>query len=460
VQTTAAIAALLRASPNRTKLQERVGNKLSKHGISTPQLNALLGRTGTPSVAPPTRAQLTNAVALSQRAPLLYLREAITLPPETVPTPSTFELRVAGVLTSRTRTKGRNDTLSGVVVIATPKGQDYVLRTITLDDLGGAPGSHPVRQQLFSDSPTDALVVTAVVEGKGRNATASREQVETLVAAAASVAATISGDRVHTLKAMVDYTLAIAPDDARSVVCTEVAGAEWSSLWAAGGTEQAGLRWKVAVPHAIGRGRYEFLLNVPSPPTPTLPIVRIAPSALRVENLPEGKAFMGQSVVVAIGNRSHTFVLDRAHAATLPPVERKVAGGTTPIRVVGSVEYRDIKATKDLATVAAEYRTMCPRSLDGLPREKRKRCRRLRRMIRLLTERSRTETAMTDFGAADLDYSIVHDGFVKARHPKAGAKPSAQMPSSTPADAAHTLQGSGKPRATLTLNASDRTSGS
>ncbi len=327
----------------------RVAQSLHGHGISPKAADALLdARAGG---AKQGKQRLSAAVATSARAPMILLRPVITLPPQNVPLPTRYALKARGLVTAGSSTASR----TAIAITATPTGTDYTLSTTELGrfDAGAKATDHTV----FDQAGQDALIITAVVAGDGARAAAATSEVETLVAIAASVAATLPGeDRLQVLKAMVDYTVAL--DDlsndnapARSVVATHVAEQEWANLWAVDATNAGGLSWKVAVPHVVDGVQHEVLFDVPSS-LPAMSTVRLSFSDFAMAGLPANADIEWASFTASIGGATHTFTAVQYDEDTLRlrPLERRVVDGSTALGIRGTVRWSRRVSEEEIRT--------------------------------------------------------------------------------------------------------------
>lgn len=443
----AAMAGLIQRA-GRGKAGKRLERSLRRHGVSLDDARALASAGGEGG---PGRAALVEGIARADAVSLVDLNPVIALPPEDIPLPSTFALESTGIVTTQTDDADGTDALSAVAIVVTPEGQEYVVDAVDLGSANHSVGSRTWTRTVFDAAPADALVVTALFEGDSASTSHARAELETLVAIAASVAETMPGDdRLQVLRAMVDYTIALddlndpASAAKRSVASASVAQAQWSNLWATEVSEDGGVRWKVAIPHSIGSGRYELLLNVPDQ-LPEMSTVRVSLSDLDV-HVPEGMHAYSVTVVAGIGNEAHTFDLDKPRAVSLKAIERKVIAGEVTVSVEGRVRYG--RLTKEEREAHLERCADPPNALAA------RRCRGLRR--------PKTYNRDLDFAAGHAtrfiaEYSTTLGGFVPAQDAKAGPRaPTTREAPKRKAIRTRRASGNETPRGFVKVTATDR----
>lgn len=287
------------------------------------------------------------------------------------------------------------------------------------------------------------LVITALIEDDDGNAAATRAEIELLVGLAASVAATMPGsDRLQVLQTMLDYTVgldAIGADPSRasrSVVATAIRPTQWFSLWSLDHSKTSGIDWKLAIPHVMGTGSYELLLNVPGT-MPSMETIRIRVTSAQFDPVAAEFNLLDSSLRVRIGNQSHAYSRAEMLAGNLKAIERKVIAGHVEIGVAGTVSYN-----KPVPQQLLDY---CARANTPLTKRK---CRRGKK--KYLEEITKDVDLTPGSGRKyTTTYSTGSGGFLKAADTKKGAStPSTQAPS-TPS----------KPLRTKTAKGTDPTAG-
>ncbi len=465
-QASAELAALLRAyvRGGSSKFEKKVAKGMPRRGVSkdaarrlltriegarSNQRKALLGNKALPGQV--TRAFLVDAVAKATASHLVLMRPAISLPPEGIPLPTSYALEQAGLVTTSTEDGDGTDELTTFGVIAKPTTEGYDLTTVDLSTNVSAPvGTQALAATLYDGAASDALVITALIEGDEGNAATAREEIEVLIGLAASVAGTMPGtDRLAVLETMVDYTLtldAVGSDPsraARSVVATAMGKSDWAALWAADEDSAAGTGYKVAVPHAMGSGSYELLLTVPAE-LPAVKTIRLTLADF-AHDIPTSDKFSVHHIELRaeIGDEGHTF---QTAPGDFKPLERKVVGGDVSIGVSGLVDYT--------IHYPATIKSLCDLSgLHGYAKSfKRKRCNKARKKFRKKHGLESSETL--DFAGAGDDYETTYStalgGFKPAANPKA-TKPSISKPQATPPIRSRTAKGNSQPSGSVKL---------
>lgn len=397
----------------------------------------------------------------------MQLLPAIVLPPQGVPNPTSFALENTGLVTVATEDDDGSDELTSFGIVAQTDGQDFILNTVEFGtNVQSGPGLTTSQKTLYSGSSAPALVITAVIEDDGGNAAAAREEIEVLVSLAASVAATMDGaDRLVVLKTMVDYTIAldgVGADPsraARSVVATPFAKGDWFPLWSTDENRTEDVVWKLAVPHQLGSGQYEILLNVPgnAPPMTTVR-VRIAKFNLNASP-PDGWTMNQQQLQLSLGNKSHTFYGFDGSTKSFVSVERKVLDGDVEIGLGGSVRYSPPPAPKSFKELALEACSQNPELSAAKRRSCKERLRRLRKRKKKNKKKSITydlDLVKGNKSAYTTTYSTAQAGFKRSKNPK-GSTPSATAPTSPVVPLRErSTSGNATPSASVTLSARNR----
>lgn len=339
---------VVRAMENRPGSRASAARILGRIDRATrSQRRATLGPAGS-GKAEGKKGGLNESVSVSDAhgADLQHLRPAITLPPQGVSPPTTFTLRQVGLVTVSTEDADGADELTTLSFLVTPAGDSFDVRMVQLGSDEAIPvGTTPVSRSVYAGPPSDAVLITALIDDDGGNAAAAAEDLETLVALSASVASTLTGqDRIAVFKTMLDYTVAldsVGSDPsraARSVVATPIAKGDWAGLWSADPVAGA-TPYKVAIPHRMGTGQYELLLDLPSQ-LPPMTTVRLQLSAFTAPAwAPMHQEVSGVTLRASIAGESHVFP---APPTGLMPLERKVTAGDVEIKVSGTVHYRTI----------------------------------------------------------------------------------------------------------------------
>jgi hypothetical protein len=344
------IAKRLARSPARREVIQR----LAKRWRAAPedQLRKTIGRVDL-GIKP---QKATLDVAVSKASPTLawLLRDTIPLPPENIPKPSKYQLELTGVQTIAAHDADGSDELSTLTIFATPSGKDYTLVAVKEPNDGtfAAPGAAvtSVGKMLFDDGPKDVLVITALVEDEGGNAAASRAEIEAMVDLAVGVAATLDGaDRLAVLEAMIDYTFGLDALDggplaaSRSIASVKIAFADWYALWGVDPDDYGGVKAKLVVPHTMGSGQYELMLNVPSV-LPPMRTVLVAVDKFWLDSYPPLQQFWRPwelRLTTTVNNTSHTIALDKdvLSKSWLATYERKVLAGEVELHFAGTVRF-------------------------------------------------------------------------------------------------------------------------
>lgn len=336
------------------RVLKRIDGAASRHKRSA------FGAASTRSAKP--NKDLDNAIAhsaISAGLPgALNLLPVIVLPPEGVAVPWSIKLKKTGLLTVHNDDDDGADELTTFAMVATPlSNNDFKFSTV---ELGTA--VHPVNDldtttaTIYSGKKTDTLVVTTLIEDDGGNAVAAREEIEVLVGLAASVASTMAGaDRLAILKTMIDYTIALdgvgadSSRAARSVVSTMILQEEWAPLWSADKKQTGAATWTLAIPHTVGAGAYELLLDVPSNLSMTTIRARIEAFKIHGGAPKDGYEYKSGIVRLGIGDRSHTFSIDLS-TKSFRTVERKVIDGDVEIELSGHLTYRRVAPIPETAS--------------------------------------------------------------------------------------------------------------
>lgn len=465
----AAMASLLRqyVGSKGNKFNRKVQAKMEKQGVSKDAARRILARidgasrsarraafgTATTGSSPGKSDMKAAMVASATEPTVMKLLPAITLEPEGVPKPASFKLERAGLVTLATEDQDGSDELTMFAMLVTPSGNDYTVSTVELGSAHAAgPGAQALGTTLYSGPNSDTLVVTALIEDDDGNAASAREEIELLVGLAASVAATMPGtDRLQVLQAMVDYTIgldAIGADPgraARSVVATAVPESEWFPLWSLDHSKTSGIDWKLAIPHTMGSGSYELLLDVPDT-MPSMQTVRIRVTGAQFD--PVGAAFTldRSSLTVRIGNRSHVYSMLDMPAGTFKAVERKVAAGHVEIGLSGELQYH--------RTLPANIVKYCA---DAKTAGQKARCKRKKKPY-LHSEERDVDLAVGYGKSYTTTYSTGSGGFLKAADTKKGAStPSAQAPSTPPKPLrTKTAKGTDAPGGVVTISGTNQ----
>lgn len=438
----AELAALLRAytQGGSTKFENRVrrrlkGKKGSKaaaerllsriEGAPAGKRRKRLGTSSMPRKA--SKASIARAVdnAAIHRGSLLFLLEAIELPPQGIPLPNTYRLEEAALVTKSTEDADGTDELTTFAIIARPVGTGYALETVELGaDVSTSVGTRALSGTLYSGVSTDAVIVTALVEGDEGNAEEAKSEIELLVGLAASVAETMEGaDRMGVLETMIDFTLTLdsvgsSPDRAaRSVVVTPISKSEWAGLWAADAQGGGGVSYTVAIPHRMGTGEYELLLDVPGE-LPQMKTVRLTLSDLEHQaEFTDALSLDQINIGVAIGDEGYTFY---GAPGDFRPVQRKVVAGDVQVRVTGQADYAYVYPQYILDRCASPNHS--DQYCEGLKRK-------FRRKVGILPTKSLNLDGTRE--AYETTYSTTLGGFKPAADPKGkkGASTTAPQPS-------------------------------
>lgn len=405
--------------------------------------------------APSTQGLLNATAKLSNtHSNLLYLMPAIPLPPQGVPKPNTFQLNQVGLVTTSTEDADGTDELTSFAVIATPKLQDYELTTVDLSSAQPTSvGAQASQRPLLSTTAHDVVLVTALVEGDDGDVAAAKAEIEVLVSLAASVAKTMDeSDRIGVLETMIDYTLAL--DDlsetpggtTRSVVSTVLYGDQWAGLWATDRATVAGIEYAVAVPHQMGSGRYDLLLDVPARP-PEMKTVRLSASGFSGDLVSsQYEKVRDVSVTVSIGDEGHTFT---GNPIDFMPVERKVIDGDIALKVSGTVQYDFLipEGIVECETVIISGVSIKQCKGDAGP---------------FIEQHGLKKSRVLDLSARGTEYSTVYStqlgGFKPAADPKAKGTPKntkTTQPTASPPIRLRSTKGNTKPWASLKLNATN-----
>lgn len=454
------MASLLRQYVEGTgsKYDRKVQSKMDKRGVSKDAARRILARidgakpsarraafgTATTRSSKGKSGMKGTMVASTTQPTVMELLPVITLLPEGVPKPESFKLERTGLVTLTTEDQDGSDELTMFAILAAPSGNDYTLNTVELGSADTAgPGAQAQGTNLYSGPQRGTLVITALIEDDDGNAAAARAEIELLVGLAASVAATMPGsDRLQVLQTMVDYTVgldAIGADPSRasrSVVATAIRPTQWFSLWSLEHSETSGIDWKLAIPHVMGTGSYELLLNVPDT-MPSMETIRIRVTSAQFDPVAAQFNLLDSSLRVRIGNQSHAYSRAEMLAGNLKAIERKVIAGHVQIGVAGTVSYN-----KPVPQQLLDY---CARANTPLTKRK---CRRGKK--KYLEEITKDVDLTPGSGRKyTTTYSTGSGGFLKAADTKKGAStPSTQAPS-TPS----------KPLRTKTAKGTDPTAG-
>jgi hypothetical protein len=312
-------------------------------GASIAARSAVLGRSDLGNK--PAMPTLQQAVASVSPQPYFALRPTIPLDPEKVPAPTNYSLKLSGIQTIAAHDGDGGDELATLAIFATPSGDGYTLTTkrSPKDELIPAPAAATttVGSTLYDGGKQSVLVITALAEDEGGNASAALAEAEVMVELAAAVAQTLDGsDRLAVLQAMVDYTVGLQnlgadpQAAARSIASVRIESTDWFALWGVDSNTLDGVPWKLAVPHAIGGGQYELLLDVPSI-LPDMATVRVTVDKYWVESLePMGYWKPLETMLTTrIKGAEHTIGLGRGVFAknAVATYERKVIFGDVPL---------------------------------------------------------------------------------------------------------------------------------
>ncbi len=356
-----------------------------------------------------------------------HLRPAITLPPQGVATPTSFTLEQVGLVTLSTEDADGTDELTTLSFMVTPAGDNFEVRKLQLGaNEVHSVGSTSVSKAVYSGPPSDVVLITALIDDDDGNAAAAAEELETLVALSASVASTLTGqDRIAVFKTMLDYTVAldgVGSDPsraARSVIATPIATDDWAGLWSAD-TVAGSTPYKVAIPHSMGTGQYELLLDVPSQ-LPSMTTVRLQLSEFTAPTWAPGHQEVTRVTLQAdIAGASHVFPTP---PSGLMPLERKVRDGNVEIKVSGTVHYRTIYPE----SVLRKCRPIPTRPASWVAN----RCRRAKN--KFMKNRGLTKTRRLDLVGQGSVFTTTYSTALGGFKPAAGSKPgTSQQPSATP----------------------------
>lgn len=329
----------------------------------------------------PEKGTLESSVADASSTLSWLLRETIPLPPQNIPKPAKFQLVLSGVQTIAAHDADGSDELSTLTILATPNGNDYALELVnephdgTIAAAGASTTS--VGKTLYDGADKGMLVITALIEDEGGNSAASRAEIETMVELATAVASTLDGaDRLAVLEAMIDYTFGLDALDggstaaSRSVACVQMHPTDWYALWGIDPETYGGVKAKLAVPHTIGSGKYELMLNVPSV-LPPMRTVLVSIDKFWLESHPPLDDYwrpyrMTLNTVVGVGDPHlitlDTDVLTKTSVATY---ERKVVAGEIPLRFAGTLRYvrefpKDPPGSEDLFAFCRQQQFEAP----------------------------------------------------------------------------------------------------
>lgn len=373
---------------------------------------AVVGAAGEPATS--RRADIQRLVdeATARPAPSLqHFLPAIELPAEGVPLPTTVALHGAGLMIDATEDADGTDELTVFAIVARPQGQGYALKTVPLaSDLSAGVGASALGATIFDGATEDVMVLTAVLEDDGGNAAAALEEIETLVALSANVAETMDGsDRLGVLRSLVDYGLFVAgtPDAtaaARSTATTIVRADEWAGLLSADRNDGEAIPWKLAIPHEMGSGRYELLIDLPGA-VPQMKSVRISAQQLSVTHPPDVELISAR-VQLGIGDASATIDVEGDAFGQVPPVQRKVVAATLPV-TFGMRVFIGPPIPQSLYDCAE----------NGATKRKRRNCK--RKIKRLLADRkNRWADAGGSGNRVSRSWSAEMGGFVRADAPR------------------------------------------
>lgn len=340
-----------------TKLEKRLAKKLSRKpakraalerltarwkAAPQDQLRKAIGRVDLG--AKPQKVVLQTAASQAQLPLFWLLRPTIPMNPESIPKPATYQVELSGIQTIATHDADGSDELSTLTIFATASGNAYNLVTVPDSSTITVPGAGTtsVGKALYDGTAKDVLVISVLVEDEGGNAAASLEEAAVMVELAAGVAETLNGDdRLAVLKAMVDYTVGLQnlgadPQAAtRSIASVSLAAPDWYALWGTDPQLNDGVKWKLAVPHAIGTGQYEVFLNIPSV-LPDMATVKVAIDKFwRADSLGINVLYELHRLRLAVTVKGETKTLKLDPGATsinwAPVYERKVIAGEVPL---------------------------------------------------------------------------------------------------------------------------------
>ena len=365
-----------------------------------------------------------------------FLLEAFVLPPEDAPKVTEYELRRSGLITLATEDSDGTDELSTMVLWVKLVGKGYEIERVDggTDATMGA-GSKALPKSIYKGFATTGILVTAVIEDDNGNAAQARDEIEILVGLAASVATSLDGDRVQVFQSMLDYTVnldAVGADPsraARSIVATAFPSTSWKSLYAASRQTTDDMNWKVAVPHSMGTGSYEVLLDVPSSPPPPMPTVRVSAEDFHpTMTLADGWELRRVRFEVSINGEEVAFERKPDGFKLLGIVERKLNAGDAEIRVKAVGTYAEPgEATKKERCFPTASGEKCITIITNPPK----------------TRRETIDLSPTSGTTLKVTYSTKRGGFV-ARSGKSAGKAATNL---------NTQEGTGSPHARVTLRA-------
>jgi len=273
------------------------------------------------------------------------------LPAEAVAVPQQMELTLAG-LHSNAAADGSDDTDELVVVANLYRSTASGAKLAASLNSGGAVRIAEGKTKALADGMTlhnlhERLLATGVAHA-GTSAQQAQDDLAMAFALAFELAQGVADgpDLLTALANAIAYTegvLALAkPGASPSLHTVALSPGELEGLYSAPAADAGGVSHKLSLPHALGQGRYDVLVDVPSKPVPT-PAIRVLTQRVRSMDVDlPADAHMTLRVTINGETHSQPLVVGKSDVTLNLDVRRKVAGND-PVELRFALRWDGIK---------------------------------------------------------------------------------------------------------------------